>query len=77
MVSYTKEEKPCIDFSLGFVLPGECHQLKKDISTILQEEKKKSCKRSQYFKDCFEEIKIDALFKNEKKLGALITKSKI
>jgi len=27
MGSYTKEEKPSIDFSLGFVLTGECHEL--------------------------------------------------
>ena len=35
------------------VLPGECHELKKDIQSIFEEEKDKSCKMSISFKDCF------------------------
>ena len=77
MVSYTKQEKPQVDFSLGFVLPGECFELKKDILSIFNEEQQRSCRKSRKFKECFGEKKIVALFKNEKKIGALITKSKL
>ena len=63
IVPYTKEEKPQVDFSLGFVLPGECFELKKDILSIFNEEQQISCQKSRKF--------------NEKKLGALITKSKL
>ena len=74
---FSKQEKSKIDYSLGLVLPGECQELKKDIQSIFEEEKKKSCNLSTTFKDCFSHMKISALFKNEKKLGALITKSKL
>ena len=77
MVSYTKQEKPQVVFSLGFVLPGECFELKKDILSIFNEEQQRSCRKSRKFKECFGEKKIVALFKNEKKIGALITKSKL
>ena len=69
MVSYTKREKPQVDFSLGFVLPGECFELK-DFLSIFNEEQQRSCQKSRKFKECFGEKKIVALFKNEKKLGA-------
>ena len=70
MVSYTKREKPQVDFSLGLVLPGKCFELKKDILSIFDEEQQRSCRKSRKFKECFGEKKIVALFKNEKKLGA-------
>ena len=77
MIPYTKQEKPQVDFSLGFALPGECFELKKDILSIFNEEQQRSCRKSRKFKECFGEKKIVALFKNEKKIGALITKSKL
>ena len=73
----SKQEKSKIDYSLGLVLPGECQELKKDIQSIFVEEKEKSCSLSTTFKACFYDMKIAALFKNEKKLGALITKTKL
>ena len=65
------------DYSLGLVLPGECQELKKDIQSIFAEEMEKHSNLSTTFKDCFSHSKISALFKNEKKLGALITKTKL
>ena len=73
----SKQEKSKIDYSLGLVLPGECQELKKDIQSIFVEEKEKCCSLSTTFKDCFNDMKIAALFKNEKKLGALISKTKL
>ena len=73
----SKQEKSKIDYSLGLVLPGECQELKKDIQSIFVEEKEKCCSLSTTFKACFNDMKIAALFKNEKKLGALISKTKL
>ena len=72
-----QKQKPNTDFSLGFVFPGECYGLKKDIKNIFDEEYAKACQTSTSFKQCFERCKIGAIFKNEKKLGALICKSKL
>ena len=74
---FSKQEKSKIDYSLGLVLPGECQELKKDIQSIFEEEMEKHANFSTTFKDCFSHSKISALFKNEKKLGALITKTKL
>ena len=76
-ISCTKREKSQVGFSLGFVLPGEFFELKTDILSIFNEEQQRSCRKSRKFKECFGEKKIVALFKNEKKIGALITKSKL
>jgi len=74
---FSKQEKSNIDYSLGLVLPGECQELKKDIQSIFAEEMEKHSNLSTTFKDCFSHSKISTLFKNEKKLGALITKTKL
>ena len=65
------------NFSLGFVFPGECYELKKDIEQIFDEEFKRACHKSTTFKQCFKGDRISPIFKNEKKLGALISKSKL
>ena len=48
--------------------------LEKPINNTVKE---KCCKNSTSFKECLTSTKISALFNNEKKLGALITKSKL
>ena len=45
MGSYTKEEKPSIDFSLGFVLTGECHELKKTFQQFCKKKRRKNHKK--------------------------------
>ena len=77
LVPKNANNKPTKDFSLGLIFPGECFELKKDIQNIFKEEFTKSCNSSKSFKDCFETSTIGALFKNEKKLGAIISKSKL
>ena len=72
-----QKQKPNKDFSLSFVFPGEIYELKKDIKNIFDEEFSRACQTSTSFKQCFENCNIGALFKNEKKLGALISKSKL
>ena len=72
-----KSKKSNIDFSFGFVLPGECYELKKDIQNIFDEEYRKACISSSSFQQCFINTRIGALFRNEKKLGDLISKSKL
>ena len=72
-----KSKKSNIDFSLGFVLPGECYELKKDIQNIFDEEYRKASTSSSSFQQCFNNTKIGALFRNEKKIGDLISKSKL
>ena len=66
--------KPKKDYSLGFVFPGNCVEIHKEIKKIFEEEMEKSCKASTTFKACFENCAIGALFRNEKKLGAIISK---
>ena len=65
------------NYSLGFVLPGECYEVKKDIINIFDEEFKKACNISRSFQECFKDFKVGAIFKNEKKIGAVISKSKL
>ena len=69
--------KPKKDYSLGFVFPGNCVEIHKEIKKIFEEEMEKSCKASTTFKACFENCAIGALFRNEKKLGAIISKTKL
>ena len=64
-------------YFLGLIFPGDCFELKKDIQNIFKEEFTKSCNSSKSFKDCFETSTIGALFKNEKQLGEVISKSKL
>ena len=72
-----QKKKSTKDYSLGCVFPGECYELKKDIQNIFKEELDKACQRSSSFRQCFEDTKVAAIFCNEKKLGALISKSKL
>ena len=69
MVSYTKQEKPQVDFSLGFALPGECFELKKDILSIFNEEQQRSCQKSRKFKECFGEKRLLLYSRMRKSLG--------
>ena len=69
--------KPKKDYSLGFVFPGNCVEIHKDIKKIFDEELEKNCKASPTFKACFENCAIGPLFRNEKKIGAIISKTKI
>ena len=69
--------KPKKDYSLGFVFPGNCVEIHKEIKKIFNEEMEKSCKTSPAFKACFQNCAIGALFRNEKKLGAIISKTKL
>ena len=69
--------KPKKDYSLGFVFPGNCVEIHKEIKKIFDEEMEKSCKASPTFKACFQNCAIGALFRNEKKLGAIISKTKL
>ena len=69
--------KPNKDYSLDFVFPGNCIEVQREIKDIFDEEMKKACNSSKVFKDCFSNCAIGALFRNEKKLGALISKSKL
>jgi len=59
------------------VLPGECYELKKDISAIFEAEKSKFNLRSQRFNKCFESFNIDAIYLNEPKISNYIVKNKL
>ena len=65
------------DYFLGFVFPGNCVEIHKAIKKIFDEELEKNCKASPTFKACFENCAIGPLFRNEKKIGAIISKTKI
>ena len=69
--------KPKKDYFLGFVFPGNCVEIHKEIKKIFDEEMEKSCKASPTFKACFQNCATGALFRNEKKLGAIISKTKL
>ena len=69
--------KPKKDYSLGFIFPGNGVEIHKEIKKIFDEEMEKSCKASPAFKACFQNCAIGALFRNEKKLGAIISKTKL
>jgi hypothetical protein len=56
---------------------GNCVEIHKDIKKIFDEELEKNCKASPTFKACFENCAIGPLFRNEKKIGAIISKTKI
>ena len=51
--------------------------MKKDIQNIFDEEYRKACLSSHISQQCFNNTKIGAAFRNEKKLGTLISKSKL
>ena len=72
-----KSKKSNIDFSLGFVFPGECYELKKDIQNIFDKEYRKVSTSLSSFQQCFNNTKIGALFRNEKNIGDLISKSNL
>ena len=46
---FSKKEKSKHDYSLGLVLPGECHELKKDIQSIFEEGKEKKLQKLNFF----------------------------
>ena len=46
--------KPKKDYSLGFVFPGNCVEIHKEIKKIFNEEMEKSCKTSPAFKAYFQ-----------------------
>ena len=68
---------PNVDFSLGIVLPGKCYTLKKAIKDIFSKEFSTSIKKSTLFLNCFKNCNIGAVFRNETRIGALISKNKI
>ena len=74
--SHFKNAKSTKDFSLGFIFPGECYEIRKDIQNIFDQEYKKACLPSTTFQQCFSNSHFGALFCNEKKLGALLSKRK-
>ena len=76
-LSVLKNKTSSKDFSLGFIFPGECQEVKKVIQNIFGKEYRKACLSSYTFQQCFNNTKIGAAFRNEKKLGALISKSKL
>ena len=69
--------KTKVDYSLGFVFPGKCHDMKRKIQDIFNEEMVKACKKSKNFNDYFKDTPVGLLFLNEKELGASISKSKL
>ena len=76
-ITLDQTTKPKKDYFLGFVFPGNCVEIHKEIKKIFDEEMEKSCKASTTFKACFQNCAIGALFRNEKKLGANIFKTKL
>ena len=72
-----QNKKPTKDYSLGCIFPGECYGFRKDIQDIFKEELEQACQRSSIFQQCFAEVKVGAIFRNEKKLRALVSKSKL
>ena len=72
-----QNKKPTKDYSLGCIFPGECYGFRKDIQDIFKEALDKACQRSSIFQQCFAVVKVGAIFRNEKKLGALVSKSKL
>ena len=59
--------EPKKDYSLGFVFPGNCVEIHKEIKQIFNEEMEKSCKASPAFSACFQNCAFGALFRNGKK----------
>ena len=57
-----------MDFSLCMVLPGECYELKKDISAIFEAEKSK-------FNLCYQ--RFNKCFLNEPKISNYVVKNKL
>jgi len=54
--------KPKKDYSLGFVFPGNCVEIHKEIKKIFNEEMEKSCKTSPAFKAYFQNCAVERLF---------------
>ena len=71
------QTKAEVDYSLGFVFPGECHEVKQKIQDIFNQEMLVACNKSKVFSECFKNTPVGALFLNEKKLGTLISISKL
>ena len=65
-------EKSQVDYSLGFVLGGECYELHKHPTTYFYED---YLPQQLNFKECFKD-KNGVRVQNRKKSGALIAKSK-
>ena len=73
---FGQNTKPKKDYS-WFYLPRKLFRNTQEIKTNFDEAMEKSCKASTAFKACFQNYAIGALFRNEKKLGAIISKSKL
>ena len=58
-LSGLKNKKSTNDFSLGFIFPGECYELKKDIQNMFDGEHRKVCTSS--FQQCLKDSHIGAL----------------
>ena len=65
------------DYSLGFIFPGNCVKVQKEIKATFDEETKKAYNASKAFKACFGNYAIGALFRKEKKPRALISRNKL
>ena len=65
------------EYSLGFVLTGECHFLNEEIKDILQQEQTKMSKISERFKRCFISSAIQPVYQKGNSIGSLISKTKI
>ena len=50
--SGSNNKTPKKNYSLGFVFPGNCVEIHKEIKKIFNEEMEKSCKTSPAFKAC-------------------------
>ena len=65
--SVLKNKTSSKDFSLGFILPGECpgQEVKKYVQNIFDEEYRKACLSSHLFQQCFNITKIVAVDKQK------------
>ena len=72
-----KTENQTKDYSLGFIFPGNCVKVQKEIKAIFTKQTEKVYNASKSFKACFGNYAISALFRKEKKPGALISRSKL
>ena len=69
------KHKPKKDCFLGFIFPGNCVEIQKEIKTIFDEELEKVAKLHYYSKPVSRTVQL-VLSRNEKKLGAIVQKSK-
>ena len=68
-------EKAKSVFSLCMALPGECNEFKDNVA-VFNEEFCNFCHQSKRFNECFEHLKIGALYRNEAKIKTMYKKVK-